>query len=129
MEFTFDGNPVEAQGRKPYLERFIHAALYEARRDINSVVHNARRSRWPEDHHWRSISPVLDPVHVVVREAEVVADLVLLTFRRRRAGGVRLGLMSEMGHNQLISVLLSPAFICRKCLKLLPKFVHRSENL
>ena len=72
MEFTFD----EAQGRKPYLERFIHAALYEARPDINSVVHNARRSRWPEDHHWRSISPVLDPVHVVVREAEVVADLV-----------------------------------------------------
>src|SRR6516225_8773544 len=32
MEFTLDGTPVDPRGRAPYLERFIHGALYEARR-------------------------------------------------------------------------------------------------
>jgi HCOMODA/2-hydroxy-3-carboxy-muconic semialdehyde decarboxylase len=40
MEFTLEGEPVDARGRKPYLERFIHGALYEARPDVQSVVHN-----------------------------------------------------------------------------------------
>ena len=40
MEFTLEGEPVDARGRKPYLERFIHGALYEARPDITCVVHN-----------------------------------------------------------------------------------------
>ena len=39
MEFELDGTPVDARDRKPYLERFIHAAIYEARPDIHSVVH------------------------------------------------------------------------------------------
>jgi ribulose-5-phosphate 4-epimerase/fuculose-1-phosphate aldolase len=40
MEFALDGTPVDARERKPYLERFIHGALYEARPDVQSVVHN-----------------------------------------------------------------------------------------
>ena len=40
MEFTLDGIPVDAQGRAPYLERFIHGAIFEARPDVHSVVHN-----------------------------------------------------------------------------------------
>jgi ribulose-5-phosphate 4-epimerase/fuculose-1-phosphate aldolase len=40
MEFTLEGEPTDARGRKPYLERFIHGALYEARPDVQSVVHN-----------------------------------------------------------------------------------------
>jgi ribulose-5-phosphate 4-epimerase/fuculose-1-phosphate aldolase len=40
MEFTLEGEPVDARDRKPYLERFIHGALYEARPDVLSVVHN-----------------------------------------------------------------------------------------
>jgi ribulose-5-phosphate 4-epimerase/fuculose-1-phosphate aldolase len=40
MEFALDGTAIDARGRKPYLERFIHAALYELRPDVNSVVHN-----------------------------------------------------------------------------------------
>jgi ribulose-5-phosphate 4-epimerase/fuculose-1-phosphate aldolase len=39
MEFTLDGNPVSDDGRAPYLERFIHGAIYEARPDIHAVVH------------------------------------------------------------------------------------------
>ena len=40
MEFTLVGDPVDAKDRKPYLERFIHGALYEARPDVQAVVHN-----------------------------------------------------------------------------------------
>ena len=42
MEFTLDGKvmgPTPAPG-KPYSERFIHGALYEARPEVMSVVHN-----------------------------------------------------------------------------------------
>jgi HCOMODA/2-hydroxy-3-carboxy-muconic semialdehyde decarboxylase len=40
MEFTLAGDPVDAKGRKPYLERFIHGAIYEMRPDVQAVVHN-----------------------------------------------------------------------------------------
>jgi ribulose-5-phosphate 4-epimerase/fuculose-1-phosphate aldolase len=39
MEFDADGNPVDAQGRAVFLERFIHAEIYRARPDVNAVVH------------------------------------------------------------------------------------------
>jgi ribulose-5-phosphate 4-epimerase/fuculose-1-phosphate aldolase len=31
MEFALDGTPIDPRGRAPYLERFIHGALYEPR--------------------------------------------------------------------------------------------------
>ncbi|MGH6988476.1 MAG: class II aldolase/adducin family protein [Stellaceae bacterium] len=40
MEFTLEGEALDAKGRQPYLERFIHGAIYEARGDIHSVVHS-----------------------------------------------------------------------------------------
>jgi ribulose-5-phosphate 4-epimerase/fuculose-1-phosphate aldolase len=40
MEFDLDGNAVDARGRKPYLERFIHSEVYRVRADVQSVVHN-----------------------------------------------------------------------------------------
>jgi HCOMODA/2-hydroxy-3-carboxy-muconic semialdehyde decarboxylase len=39
MEFDLDGNPVRRDSRQPYLERFIHGAVYEARPDVQAVVH------------------------------------------------------------------------------------------
>jgi ribulose-5-phosphate 4-epimerase/fuculose-1-phosphate aldolase len=39
MEFDLEGNPLGGDKRQPYLERFIHAAVYEARADVMSVVH------------------------------------------------------------------------------------------
>jgi len=43
MEFKLDGAALDPHGRTPYLERFIHAAMYEARADVNSVVHSHSR--------------------------------------------------------------------------------------
>ena len=40
MEFDENSEPVDAHGRKPYLERFIHGEIYRARPDVQSVVHS-----------------------------------------------------------------------------------------
>jgi HCOMODA/2-hydroxy-3-carboxy-muconic semialdehyde decarboxylase len=39
IEFTLDGRAV-GDDRPPYLERYIHAGIYEARPEVNSVVHS-----------------------------------------------------------------------------------------
>jgi ribulose-5-phosphate 4-epimerase/fuculose-1-phosphate aldolase len=40
VELDLDGNPVQAEEKRSlYLERFIHAGIYQLRPDVNSVVH------------------------------------------------------------------------------------------
>ena len=39
VELDLSGQPVRDEKRSLYLERFIHAAIYEMRPDVNSVVH------------------------------------------------------------------------------------------
>src|SRR5205814_3094565 len=39
LEFDLEGKPVGSDRRTPYLERFIHGAIYEARPDVIAVVH------------------------------------------------------------------------------------------
>ena len=40
VEFTLDGEAVNARGRKVYLERFIHCEIYRRRPDVTAVVHS-----------------------------------------------------------------------------------------
>jgi|SoiMethySBSTD1v2_1073268.scaffolds.fasta_scaffold543965_1 ribulose-5-phosphate 4-epimerase/fuculose-1-phosphate aldolase len=40
MEFDLDSRPVDARGRAPLAERFIHGEIYKARPDVKAVVHN-----------------------------------------------------------------------------------------
>ena len=40
MEFDTDGEPLHAEGRTPYLERFIHSEIYKIRPDVRAVVHS-----------------------------------------------------------------------------------------
>jgi HCOMODA/2-hydroxy-3-carboxy-muconic semialdehyde decarboxylase len=47
IEFTLDGDPVNANGRKVYLERFIHGEVFRARPDVMSVVHSHSHSIVP----------------------------------------------------------------------------------
>jgi len=58
MEFTLDGSAVDPRGRMPYLERFIHGALYEARPDVMSVVHNHSESVIPFGVTGKKIKPI-----------------------------------------------------------------------
>ncbi|HTS39784.1 MAG TPA: class II aldolase/adducin family protein [Xanthobacteraceae bacterium] len=59
MEFTLEGDAVDARGRKPYLERFIHGALFEARPEINCVVHNHSPSTIPFGVTGKKMRPLL----------------------------------------------------------------------
>src|SRR5262245_32846882 len=47
MQFNLDGSIVGADNRPPYLERFIHGAVYEARPDVHAVVHGHPRALLP----------------------------------------------------------------------------------
>jgi len=47
MEFTLDGTPIDLRGRSIYRERVIHGALYQARADVNAVVHHHAREVLP----------------------------------------------------------------------------------
>ncbi len=40
MEFALDSKVIGDDDRPPYLERFIHGAIYEARPDVQAVVHS-----------------------------------------------------------------------------------------
>ena len=39
LKFNLDGTSADGDKRTPYLERFIHGAIYESRPDVHAVVH------------------------------------------------------------------------------------------
>src|SRR5262245_22507609 len=47
LQFHLDGSPVDPQGPRPYLERFIHSEIYAARADVMAVVHSHSHSIVP----------------------------------------------------------------------------------
>lgn len=40
LELDFEGNVHDTQGRRSYLERFIHSEIYKARPDVVAIVHS-----------------------------------------------------------------------------------------
>lgn len=79
MEFDLDGQPVEARGRTPYKERFIHSEIYRARPDVNAIVHC----------HAPSLIPFADtnvPLRAMYHMAAFVADGVPVFDFRAAAG-------------------------------------------
>ena len=59
VEYTFDGTAIDERGRAPYLERFIHGAIYEARPDVHAVVHNHSPSTIPFGVTSKKLKPLL----------------------------------------------------------------------
>jgi ribulose-5-phosphate 4-epimerase/fuculose-1-phosphate aldolase len=47
MAFGLDGEPLDARGRKPYLERYIHSEIYRVRPDVSAIVHSHSPSLIP----------------------------------------------------------------------------------
>jgi HCOMODA/2-hydroxy-3-carboxy-muconic semialdehyde decarboxylase len=69
MVFELDGTPVNAQGRRGYGERMIHGAVYEAREDVDAVVH----------HHAYSVVPygvISQPLVPLTHTASVIGKHV-----------------------------------------------------
>jgi ribulose-5-phosphate 4-epimerase/fuculose-1-phosphate aldolase len=71
MEFTLDGTPVDPKRRKPYLERFIHGAIYEARPEIVSVVHNHSPSTIPFGITSKKLRPLMHMCATIGHEVPV----------------------------------------------------------
>jgi len=59
MEFARDGTPIDPAGRKPYAERFIHGAVYDARPEVLAVVHHHSPSVIPFSVTGARLSPVM----------------------------------------------------------------------
>lgn len=79
MEFDFEGQPVDARGRTPYKERFIHSEIYRVRPDVNAIVHC----------HTPSLIPFADssvPLRAMYHMAAFVADGVPVFDIRAAAG-------------------------------------------
>ena len=65
MEFELDGTPVDARGRTVYGERMIHAAVYEARADVQSVVHDHSPGLLPFTITSAPLEPVIHTASVI----------------------------------------------------------------
>jgi HCOMODA/2-hydroxy-3-carboxy-muconic semialdehyde decarboxylase len=71
MEFTLEGDPIDAKGRKPYLERFIHGAIYEKRPDVQAVVHNHSPGVIPFGVTGRKMRPIMHMCATIGHEVPV----------------------------------------------------------
>jgi ribulose-5-phosphate 4-epimerase/fuculose-1-phosphate aldolase len=72
IEFDLDSNPVDARGRAPSIERFIHGEIYKLRSGVNAIVHShsptivpfsvSKTPLWPISHVGAFLSPAV-PVY------------------------------------------------------------------
>ena len=76
VEFTLDGKPVKDDGRPPYLERFIHGAIYEARPEVQAVIHSHAEDLLPYGVTHAKLPPVIHSGSVIGTEVPVwdIAD-------------------------------------------------------
>ena len=58
VTYDLDGTALDADGRRVYLERFIHAEIYRARPDVNAVVHSHSPSVIPFGVTGQALRPV-----------------------------------------------------------------------
>jgi ribulose-5-phosphate 4-epimerase/fuculose-1-phosphate aldolase len=70
MVFTLDGAVVEGSG-KPYLERFIHGAVYEARPEVQAVVHSHSYSVVPFGVIGEKLRPIMHVCSAIGAEVPV----------------------------------------------------------
>lgn len=91
VEFTLDGEAVNARGRKVYLERFIHGEIFRRRPDVIAVVHS----------HSHSIVPLSVIKTQRLRSVFHMAGFIgqgAPVFEIREAGGDSTDLLISNGH-------------------------------
>src|SRR4029077_17495769 len=59
VEYTLEGEAIDKNAPAPYMERFIHGAIYEARPEVQAVVHNHSPSVIPFGVTGKRLRPLL----------------------------------------------------------------------
>lgn len=71
IRFEQDGRSLDPLERRPYGERMIHGAVYEARPDVNAVVHNHAYPLLPFGVTGRPLRPLVHVASVIGAEVPV----------------------------------------------------------
>ena len=82
IEFDAEGEPVHDK-RQPYLERFIHAAIFEARPDVTAVVHAHAEDTLP-------FGLVKTPLQPVIHSGSFIGGKVPVWDIRKKFGDTNL---------------------------------------
>jgi HCOMODA/2-hydroxy-3-carboxy-muconic semialdehyde decarboxylase len=101
LQYELDGAPVDANGRRVYLERFIHGAIFRARPDVLAVVHShsagvlpftvSRRARLQPICHMSGFLGAGAPLFEIRDTAGDASDLLVRDDRLGTALAERLG--------------------------------------
>lgn len=111
VEYTLDGEPASGDTRPPYLERFIHGAIYAARPDVHAVVHAHSEEVLPFSISTTRLRPVIHDGAFIGAEVPVwdiadrfgpdtnllVSDIAQGRDLARRLGGNSMALMRGHG--------------------------------
>lgn len=95
MSFDLDSVPVGGDARRPYLERFIHGAIYRRRPDVQAVVHSHAPSVVPF-----SVSSV--PLRAVYHMGSFLANPAPVFDIRDRFGATDM-LVRETTHGEALA--------------------------
>ena len=98
IEYDLDAVAVDLGGRAQYSERYIHAAIYKSRPDVNAIVHNHSRSVIPFGVSTVPIKPIFHNAAFIgeglpifeIREAAGFTDMLVNDADRGRALAERL---------------------------------------
>lgn len=104
MEFRLDGTAIDPQGRMPYLERYIHGAMYEARPEVQSVIHN----------HSHSVIPFgvgAEPIRPLVHNCAIIGHSVPIWDSRDNFGDTDL-LVSNMAMGRNLAAFVGKHRTC-----------------
>ena len=78
VEYTLDGEALDAGDRRSYAERMIHGAIFEARPDVNAVVHHHAPEVVPfslaEPGTLRAIQHICAPIGTSIPTWDIAAD-------------------------------------------------------
>lgn len=119
IRFEQDGRSLDPENRTPYGERMIHGAVYEARSDINAVVHNHAYSVLPFGVTGRTLEPVVHVASVIGSEIPIwdiaarfnETDMLVRTMEQGR------DLVATLGRNTCLLMRGHGAVVAAESLK------------
>lgn len=99
--YDFEGRAVEDDGHQPYLERFIHSAVYRARPEVNAVIHSHANAVLP-------FTIVKQPLVPVIASASEIGSPIPRWDIRDEFGDTNL-LVANPEHGRSMAEALGPA--------------------